>query len=149
RRRAIPFRSSRGRCRRKTAMQNAKCKMQRMRIAILHFAFCILHLSSRPAMADGMIVVPSSSPAPFPLSVKYHRVRVDIRDAVAHTTVDQEFFNPTGRRLEGVYIFPLPSGAVVSDFAMEIDGKVTRAELLDATKARGIYEDIVRRMRDP
>src|ERR1700754_730182 len=106
-------------------------------------------LAANAVLADGMIVVPGSSPAPFPLSVKYHRVQVTIRDAVAHTTVDQEFFNPTAGRLEGVYIFPMPEGAVISDFAMEIDGKVTHAEMLDATKARGIYEDIVRRMKDP
>ncbi|HVR39266.1 MAG TPA: VIT domain-containing protein [Thermoanaerobaculia bacterium] len=100
------------------------------------------------AFADGMILVPIAR-APFPLSVKYHRVDVSIRDAVAHTSIDQEFFNPTNARLEGTYIFPMPQGAAISDFTMEIDGKPVRAELLDATKARGIYEDIVRRMKDP
>ena len=111
-----------------------------------------LILLSIPLMADGMIVIQRptpASPAPFPLAVKYHRVSVDIKDAVARTHIDQEFFNPTGSRLEGVYIFPLPPGAVISDFAMEIDGKMVEAELLDAAKARTIYEDIVRRMKDP
>ena len=101
--------------------------------------------------ADGMIVMPRPDArvaTPFPLSVKYHHVDVTIANGVAHTSVDQEFYNPTGARLEGTYIFPLPGG-VVSDFAMEIDGKLTRAEMLDATKARGIYEEIVRSMRDP
>jgi Ca-activated chloride channel family protein len=46
-------------------------------------------------------------------------------------------------------LFPLPAGAVIKDFSMWIDGRETRAELLDAAKARGIYEDIVRRLRDP
>jgi len=103
--------------------------------------------------ADGMILIPRPplpvTPAPFPLAVKYHRVEVQIRDAVATTAIDQEFFNPTGSRLEGTYIFPLPPGAVISDFRMEIDGKMVQAELLDAQKAREIYEDIVRRMKDP
>lgn len=99
--------------------------------------------------ADGMIVIQRPSPEPFPLAVRYHRVQVDIRESVAHTTVDQEFFNPTGARLEGIYIFPPPRGAVISDFAMEIDGKLTKAEVLDAAKARSIYEEIVRTMRDP
>ena len=102
-------------------------------------------------LADGMIVMPRPDArvaTPFPLSVKYHHVDVTIANGVAHTSVDQEFYNPTGARLEGTYIFPLPGG-VVSDFAMEIDGKLTRAEMLDATKARGIYEEIVRSMRDP
>lgn len=103
-------------------------------------------------LADGMIVLPRPEPrvpTPFPLSVKYHRVQVTIENAVARTSVDQAFYNPTDVRLEGVYIFPLPRAAVISDFAMEVDGKLTRAELLDATKARGIYEEIVRSQRDP
>lgn len=107
-------------------------------------------LMAASALGDGMIVVPRPMPAEaFPLAVKYHRVQVDIRDSVAKTTVDQEFFNPTGARLEGMYIFPLPAGAVISDFSMEIDGRATRAELLDAAKARAVYEGIVRSMRDP
>ncbi|HUP63070.1 MAG TPA: VIT domain-containing protein [Thermoanaerobaculia bacterium] len=112
----------------------------------------LLMLIAPAALADGMIVLPRPHPpvpTPFPLSVRYHRVEVTIKDAVARTSVDQEFYNPTNARLEGFYIFPLPGGAVISNFAMEIDGKLTRAELLDAAKARAIYEDIVRSMRDP
>jgi Ca-activated chloride channel family protein len=103
--------------------------------------------------ADGFIVVPRPprpGPAsPFPLEVTRHDVRVAIVDQLATTTVDQEFYNPNDARLEGYYLFPLPAGAVIKDFSMWIDGQEARAELLDAAKARGIYEDIVRRLRDP
>jgi Ca-activated chloride channel homolog len=103
--------------------------------------------------ADGFIVVPrppGPGPAsPFPLEVVRHDVRVEIDGMLATTTVDQEFHNPNASRLEGYYLFPLPAGAVIEDFSMWIDGRETRAELLDAAKARGIYEDIVRRLRDP
>ncbi|HJW93728.1 MAG TPA: VIT domain-containing protein [Thermoanaerobaculia bacterium] len=103
------------------------------------------------AFADGMIVIPTPVPVrdPFPLAVKYHHVTVSIHDQIAKTSIDQEFFNPSNARLEGMYIFPLPKGAVIRDFSMEVDGKMLSAELLDAVKARGIYEDIVRKMRDP
>lgn len=121
--------------------------------APLRAALAVLVLLAPPLLiADGMIVLPRRDPrvaTPFPLSVRYHHVEVTIKDSVARTTVDQEFFNPTAARLEGTYIFPLPAGSVISDFSMEIDGKTVRAEILDATKARGIYEDIVRSMRDP
>lgn len=114
-------------------------------LLLLFFPIC--------AFADGMIVIPEPGPRPirdpFPLAVKYHHVTVTIHDQVAKTSIDQEFFNPSGVRLEGMYIFPLPKGAVIRDFAMEVDGKMLSAELLDAGKARGIYEDIVRKMRDP
>jgi Ca-activated chloride channel homolog len=115
-------------------------------------ALLLVSVAAPALFADGMIVIPRPVPqidTPFPLSVKYHHVETSVKDGLARTSVDQEFFNPTNRRLEGMYIFPLPAGAVINNFSMEIDGRQTSAELLDAAKARGIYEDIVRSMRDP
>ncbi|NNG27814.1 MAG: VWA domain-containing protein, partial [Ignavibacteriaceae bacterium] len=68
---------------------------------------------------------------------------------VATTYIDQEFLNPTDILMEGYYIFPIPVGAVINEFSMEINGKLAAAELLDAIKAREIYEQIVRQVRDP
>ena len=111
----------------------------------------LLAVLSAPLLADGFIVIPHppGPGSPFPLEVVSHRVNVQINDLLASTVVDQEFFNPNPARLEGYYLFPLPVGAVIKDFSMWIDGRETRAELLDAIKARNIYEDIVRRLRDP
>jgi hypothetical protein len=104
--------------------------------------------------ADGLIIVHDGPEVPHhfrfaPLEVTYHRVTVQINDLVAVTTIDQEFYNPSPRRLEGTYIFPLPDGAHIDKFAMDVGGVMTEAELLDADKARQIYEDIVRRQKDP
>jgi len=94
--------------------------------------------------------VPPPRPYTFaPLEVKYHHVDVKIRDYVATTTVDQEFYNPNDRQLEGTYVFPVPQGARIDKFSLEVDGRQLEAELLPADKARQIYEDIVRRHRDP
>jgi Ca-activated chloride channel family protein len=84
-----------------------------------------------------------------PLEVRHHHVTVSVEGQVATTAVDQTFFNPNDRQLEGTYLFPVPKGAKIDSFAMDIDGKLTEAELLDAAKARKIYEDIVRSMKDP
>lgn len=117
----------------------------------------VLFLSS--AYADGLIVIPHHPPGfviprhvPYvfaPLDIKYHHVTVKITDQVAVTEVDQSFFNPNHQRLEGDYIFPIPKGAQIDKFSMDVNGKMAEAELLDAEKARRIYEDIVRRMKDP
>jgi Ca-activated chloride channel family protein len=119
----------------------------------LFLALVVAAFTALPLCADGFIVIPRPprpGPAsPFPLEVVRHDVHVDIEEQLATTTVDQEFYNPNNSRLEGYYLFPLPAGAVIKNFSMWIDGKETQAELLDAAKARGIYEDIVRRMRDP
>ncbi len=107
------------------------------------------------ASADGFIVVsqPTSVPPghpPFaPLEIQSHHVKVAIRDQVAITEVEQVFRNPGDRRLEGDYFFPIPKDAAVERFTMEIEGREQKAELVDAAEARRIYEDIVRRMRDP
>jgi Ca-activated chloride channel family protein len=103
------------------------------------------------AFADGLIIIPRPSPlpTPFPLEVVYHHVNVTINGNVSETYIDQEFYNPSDLMLEGYYIFPIPKGAVINEFSMEINGEMVYAELLDATKARQIYEDIVRQIKDP
>lgn len=83
------------------------------------------------------------------LAIKYHHVDVNIKDQVATTRVDQVFVNDHPWTAEGTYIFPLPEGASVSDFVMWVDGEPVRGEILEADEARAIYNDIVRRMRDP
>lgn len=107
------------------------------------------------ARADGLMIIhnpPHVVPGHFsfaPLEVTFHRVTVDINDQVAVTAVDQEFLNPNNARLEGTYIFPLPEGAHIDKFAMDVNGKMMDAELLSADKARALYEEIVRKAKDP
>src|ERR1044071_9881649 len=115
---------------------------------------CLLGLLS-PARGDGFIIIERPVPVPIghfpfaPLEVTSHHVDVQIDGQVAVTSIDQEFYNPNDQRLEGTYIFPVPKEAQIDKFSMEIGGKMMEAELLPADKARQIYEDIVRKMRDP
>jgi Ca-activated chloride channel family protein len=87
---------------------------------------------------------------PFaPLDLVFHKSDVAIKDQVASVTIEQEFYNSNPQQLEGTFLFPVPRGAQIKKFTMEIGGKQVEAEVLSADKARQIYEDIVRRMRDP
>jgi Ca-activated chloride channel family protein len=81
--------------------------------------------------------------------IELHKVNVDIDNQVATTRIEQVFYNDSNRMAEGTYIFPLPVGAAVSDLIMWVDGKAIEAKILDAEEAREIYDEIVRRMRDP
>src|ERR1051326_3929283 len=83
------------------------------------------------------------------LEIRSAKVTGSIKDQIAHTKIEEEFYNPNPHRLEGTFILPLPKGAHLSKFAMEINGKMAEAELLTADKAKGIYEEIVRKAKDP
>jgi Ca-activated chloride channel family protein len=74
---------------------------------------------------------------------------VEIANQVAKTFIDQVFINNYDRDIEGTYIFPLPEKAAISEFAMYMGDQKVEGEILDSNQARRIYEDIVRRMRDP
>lgn len=101
--------------------------------------------------ADGIIIIDPLPDVPKvpPLAIKYHRVSVEIQDQVARTKVDEVFVNEFHRDLEGTYIFPLPKGANVTEFAMYINGERVTGELMEREKARRIYQDIVNKMKDP
>ena len=101
----------------------------------------------RAAGATGLMI-PEDKSLP-PLAIQSHRVTATVTDGVATTKVAEAFLNSTDRRLEATFIFPVPKDAALTDFAMYIDGKRVSGEVLPADKARGVYEDIVRRMRDP
>ncbi len=92
------------------------------------------------------IVVQSTSPG---VIVAAHTVDAVVEGRVAQVQVTQVFCNQSGRVAEGVYIFPLPEDAAVSDFQMTVNGEVLEGKLLDRDEARRIYEEIVRSQRDP
>ncbi len=89
------------------------------------------------------------NPALFPLESRSTQINTKIHCQTATTTIKQVFFNPTSRQLEGYFLFPVPKDVVISKFTMDINGVKQEAELLDAQKAKKIYEEIVRRSKDP
>lgn len=118
----------------------------------LSLALSLLLILSSNIWADGFIIpVPRYPDRPLPpyLSIKYHHVEIQIDNQVAQTTVDQVFKNDYPQDLEGTYIFPIPEDASISKFSMYISGEEIKGEILDREQARRIYEDIVRRRKDP
>ncbi|MEM9190550.1 MAG: VIT domain-containing protein [Myxococcota bacterium] len=104
-------------------------------------------LAPNSAQAIGLLV-PAQADLD-PLMIGYHRVHTVVRERMAETRVEQSFRNHTQQVLEATYIFPVPEGAVVSGFAMWVNGRRQPGELLERGQARRVYEDIVRRMEDP
>lgn len=120
---------------------------------------CLIGLLIAPSMQAGgfILVTPSQHQTPgnqntaslFPLEARSLQMQAQVRDQIATTTIKQVFYNPTNQQLEGHFLFPVPKGVAIIEFEMLINGKSHKAELLDAKKARGIYEAIVRRSKDP
>jgi Ca-activated chloride channel family protein len=76
-------------------------------------------------------------------------VRVELVDRVLRYEIDERFVNRGATIGEADYLFPLPKGAAFQDLRLSIDGELVAGETMDAGQARQIYEEIVRRQRDP
>ena len=71
----------------------------------------------------------------LPLELKTQNAEVTIKDQVAVTKLRQVFYNPSDQRMEGTFRFsPVPKGARIDKFSMEVNGKMQKAELLDSAK---------------
>src|ERR1700741_3038127 len=76
-------------------------------------------------------------------------VRVNLVDRVLRYEITETFVNRGSRVGEADFMFPLPKGAAFQDLKLSINGELVSGETMSADQARQIYEDIVRRQRDP
>jgi Ca-activated chloride channel family protein len=76
-------------------------------------------------------------------------VSVRVSGRVARVEVEEWFQNRGGRLGEGDYLYPLPGEAVFADLSLFQGDVELKGETMDADKARRIYEEIVRRKKDP
>lgn len=94
---------------------------------------------------------PPVRPTPVPSSYKIRTVDVQgtIRDQAAKVQVSQVFQNTSSTTLEAQFVFPMPENAAISGLTLLVDGKELTGKLLKKEEARRIYEETVRRRRDP
>jgi len=107
----------------------------------------VLFAVASPAFGHGLLI-PTEPDLP-PLAMLNHHVDVTLEDQVAVTKVEQTFRNHTDRQLEATYVFPVPAGASVREFAMWVDGRRVKGELLTADEAKTMYTNIVRQTKNP
>lgn len=92
---------------------------------------------------------PLPQPLPNALPVKSIQLDTKISGQVATTHVEQVFRNDTQYTLEGTYFFPIPETASIVEFSIWENGKKLVGEVRSKEEARRIYDEIVRRQRDP
>jgi len=126
-----------------------------MRVLLL-FSICL----ALPAIvgAQGIIVPGPCRRCPEPprpitlpraLPIKSIKIDTRISSQVATTHVEQVFRNDTPVTLEGTYLFPIPESASIAEFAIWDGDRRLVGEVRTREEARRIYDEIVRRQRDP
>lgn len=103
------------------------------------------------AQAQAGVLVPRDADRPNPavLSLEEMNVDVTIDDGDARVYITQIFSNHTDRIEEGTYIFALPTGSTVSDFATW-DGPVRiPAVILERKRAEEVYAEARAQAIDP
>jgi len=83
--------------------------------------------------------------------MRLDRLSIDIKviGQIAVTTLDMTYYNPNSRVMEGEFNFPLGEGQSVSRFALDINGTMREAVVVEKEKGRKTFEAIVRRGVDP
>jgi len=104
----------------------------------------VLSFLADPARAQA----PLQRPQPL-VRMAQLAVRVEIVDGVGTTTLRQAWRNDGNVQAEATWILPLPPGAVADGFRMTVNGVEMSGEVLDAARARSVYEGIVRQRLDP
>ncbi|HYJ48214.1 MAG TPA: VIT domain-containing protein, partial [Pyrinomonadaceae bacterium] len=133
--------------------------MRKIRAFIgLTFVLLLVGVAPTVAMAQGVIVPGPCRRCPTPprpvtlpraLPVKSVNIETKISGQVATTHVEQIFRNDTDAVLEGTYIFPIPESASIVEFAIWDGDRKLVGEVRSREEARRIYDEIVRRQRDP
>jgi Ca-activated chloride channel homolog len=103
------------------------------------------------AVADSGVLIPLNKQIPDPSILSLNEMEVDIRidNNDARVWVRQIFANHTGMTEEGNYVFALPSGTQVSDFAVWDGPTRIPAVILERKRAQELYQELKSQAIDP
>jgi len=122
-----------------------------MRRATCLLILCLL--TAGPALAQtrppALLAVDDAAGRSKPLGLSKVEVETRIFGFLAETRMTMTFTNPHDRQLEGMLHFPLPEGATVSGYALDIAGRMVDGVVVEKQKARVVFEKEVRKGADP
>lgn len=93
--------------------------------------------------------IPRWTFGPESVVLKSYTVKAEVVNQVAQFMLELTFYNPSDVVQEEMYIFPVPKGTVISNLTLCGDGQCHEGKLMSASEARQIYQEIVRRTKDP
>jgi Ca-activated chloride channel family protein len=120
-------------------------------VRLLSAAVALTALAPLSLPAQGWIDIerPDRGPPPGPVTRTSSTVIMTLDGRVARVEVTERFHNGGGIVAEGSYLYPLPGEAVFADFSLWSGDQELKGETMRAEEARRIYEEIVRRRKDP
>lgn len=90
-----------------------------------------------------------ADPKLVPVVVSEVSAKVRIRGEIASTEFEAVVSNPNPVALEGEFTLPLPAGATVTGAALDINGKMIDAAIVEKKRAQEVFEAIERKGADP
>ena len=123
-------------------------KILRFLMAAMPVFTALVGLASAQQTRTPMLIVPPEEKA---TSLKLSAVKIEaqIFGFLSETKMTMTFYNPNDRVLAGDLNFPLPEGATVSGYALDVDGVMVDGVVVEKDKGRQVYEKIVRQGIDP
>lgn len=117
-------------------------------LTVLGLGLCIVVAEAQP-IEPIEPWIPRWTLGPKSVVLKNYTVKAEVVNQVAQFALELTFYNPSDFVQEETYIFPVPKGTVISNLTLCGDGQCHEGKLMSATEARRIYEEIVRRTKDP
>ena len=109
----------------------------------------LLTTTSASAQSLQMNIIGAAPNKPHPVSLAKADVAAVIAGGLARTCMTLTFENAADRVLEGELVFPLPEGATVCAYALDVGGQLVESVTVEKDKARITFETEVRKGIDP
>ena len=112
-------------------------------------ALALMVLLPQPLWAIGFVYTGVGGGGRELMELTEATVQVQIQDRLAVTRTDQVFPNRSGRVTEGIYEFKLPTGAIITDLVLWIEGRPVKGIIMEKEEGRQGYDAVVHRRVDP
>ena len=96
-----------------------------------------------------IMIIDQGAKEPVRLGVQRVDVQARIIGRIAETRMTLAFANSDGRARAGDLYLPLPRGATISGYALDIQGRMVDGVVVEKNEARRIFEQEVRKGVDP
>ena len=113
-----------------------------VQVALLSACVCAAAFAQQasPLPGGALRIIPAEGQPAAACPLRHTDVQADIVGFVGRVTVRQVFENPLDRKIEAVYVFPLPQNAAVDEMVMIVGERRIVGQVKERGEAREIYE---------